>query len=946
MGVTNRRDLKAEDHRDHLARTVVMHFPLLCKLHKCSNSDLNVELASMRAAASTPTVKRSLENVENETENEMFSGSRQMIAHQKQTIQKSALKKQKTCLPLERPSPFVATNVEIPIIDISEFDYDAYRHKLIETSLKRQYGDRQAPGDVVLNSIHLNTIGSQAGIELSATYSHSLFDFIEEYYDASTQLSKKEKEYLHPLDHFLTKGLARPSTAERCTETKESTTELDQLPELIDFHDQPSNANNLLNNIDRRRVLEESAKNPSKITIRSRRSTSLPRSSSRTSTAAGRPNLVPSGRKSSTSPLTQQLYNREDHINFNKNGQSRVSLVIPDKFTDRKAVDASISRPSRSRTSRSIDHKVSQNSRFPETTRKRAPSAAHGKSSTESFTPGTDRDEKESGTCVSATSSEAASSCSSKPRDKPPVRSRASSLSSKSRTIAKATGQTREWYIGSNPKASFNKRYAETHKDSTSKINKQKSTVRPKSTGGTFDWDVPETPGQNWCNDKTIHSNSRQPAVSTLGERPKTVNPAGEDRRKSPTNGKSSDTVLPVLESVVDFEVEMAWDNPNDCTINTNPSSDRSRRIPYPGPRDIKRAARSRDTKISSSSFVKAPVTGRAPEIEGAADKASADRSNDRRDRSVESGSKVIGKSSSGLKSTAKPPGSTSKLPIHVGTDKSVIKKVSQELKGTESRESRSKHSNKIPGPVERNPPGSSVRKPRPRTAGCLQNHTSSLSPKIELSLENLQPAKPSVDVPIATGKGDKQLHKKIVGQDSSKIPSRSLSTGSKKFNPSSRTSFNKTVKPSSPLSDYETDTSNTNFVQEGSGKKPFLRARTGKYGAPKLNAAHHNKKAPDSSSTSKQTIKNNEESEEIELLKLPTEGSKAALVMRRELKTYIKKIKLILTTRDKSLQAKDLASLSITEAVIPELRSHLSPREVHELQSLLDRVENTSTFH
>lgn len=108
---------------------------------------------------------------------------------------------------------------EHPIIDISNLDYKAYRHKLIEATLRKQYDDFQPPGDVVMNSLHLNSADSVIGVRLNDRYDHSFFDFIEEYYDAAKATSRKVSGRLHPLDHFLTRGARRPSTAEKETET-------------------------------------------------------------------------------------------------------------------------------------------------------------------------------------------------------------------------------------------------------------------------------------------------------------------------------------------------------------------------------------------------------------------------------------------------------------------------------------------------------------------------------------------------------------------------------------------------------------------------------------------------------------------------------------------------------------------------------------------------------
>lgn len=115
------------------------------------------------------------------------------------------------------PSSTGTTDAARQIVDISDLDYKAYRHQLIEASLRKQYDNYQPPGDVVLNSLHLNSADSVIGVRLN---DHNLFDFVEEYYDASKATSRQDGGHQsHPLDHFLVRGAKRPKTAERQTET-------------------------------------------------------------------------------------------------------------------------------------------------------------------------------------------------------------------------------------------------------------------------------------------------------------------------------------------------------------------------------------------------------------------------------------------------------------------------------------------------------------------------------------------------------------------------------------------------------------------------------------------------------------------------------------------------------------------------------------------------------
>ncbi|KAI4500972.1 hypothetical protein M0802_003775 [Mischocyttarus mexicanus] len=205
---------------ERIRRAVVMHYPAPIPIDSSSSSDYDLRFSSSnRRTVSTPNLCSNsagdgppgrYENHHNRIQRcnpeEVFDETVKKIIHQKD-------------VPVERSSSFVVTNSEVPIIDISTFNYNAYRHKLIEASLKKHYKNNQPPGDVIFNSIHLNTTDSTLGIKLNEQYDHSLFDFVEEYYDATMGMSKKEMEFLNPLDHFLVKGIRQKETNDKGTET-------------------------------------------------------------------------------------------------------------------------------------------------------------------------------------------------------------------------------------------------------------------------------------------------------------------------------------------------------------------------------------------------------------------------------------------------------------------------------------------------------------------------------------------------------------------------------------------------------------------------------------------------------------------------------------------------------------------------------------------------------
>ncbi|XP_057330392.1 uncharacterized protein LOC130670837 [Microplitis mediator] len=98
------------------------------------------------------------------------------------------------------------------------YDYGYYRHKLIETNLKQHYGN-QAPGNVVLNSLHLSSIDSQTDLRLSEKYNHSFFELIPEPADPYQEKRDQLVTIIHPRDHFLRKGARRHESADKSTET-------------------------------------------------------------------------------------------------------------------------------------------------------------------------------------------------------------------------------------------------------------------------------------------------------------------------------------------------------------------------------------------------------------------------------------------------------------------------------------------------------------------------------------------------------------------------------------------------------------------------------------------------------------------------------------------------------------------------------------------------------
>ncbi|KAF7405306.1 hypothetical protein HZH66_004212 [Vespula vulgaris] len=216
---------------ERIRRAVVMHYPAPIPIDSSSSSDfdLHFNVDSNRRTVSTPNL------CSNGSRYEIEGDEVRQYDQDESTGTSNKRDNEIKDVPVERSSSFVVTNSELPIIDISTFNYNAYRHKLIEASLKKRYRNHQPPGDVIFNSIHLNTSDTTLGIRLNEEYDHNFFDFVEEYYDATLGMSKKEMEFLHPLDHFLVKGIRKRETDEKGTDTTNlSSKETDREKEIVD----------------------------------------------------------------------------------------------------------------------------------------------------------------------------------------------------------------------------------------------------------------------------------------------------------------------------------------------------------------------------------------------------------------------------------------------------------------------------------------------------------------------------------------------------------------------------------------------------------------------------------------------------------------------------------------------------------------------------------------
>lgn len=120
----------------------------------------------------------------------------------------------------QHSSSFVATRIELPVVDIT-CNYNSYRYKTLEESLRERYGANYPPGEVVLNYIQLNTPDSRTGHggRIVGDDLLDLFDGNDAGAYSSSVSTKLETEYLNLLDHFVLRERGRALTAGKFTET-------------------------------------------------------------------------------------------------------------------------------------------------------------------------------------------------------------------------------------------------------------------------------------------------------------------------------------------------------------------------------------------------------------------------------------------------------------------------------------------------------------------------------------------------------------------------------------------------------------------------------------------------------------------------------------------------------------------------------------------------------
>jgi len=175
-------------------RNLVQHYPKLPDLLN-SNSESRMMVCPTRTVLSSPAVPRVAS-----------------VDRQQRPVRKT--------IPLaQHSSSFVATRIELPVVDIT-CNYNSYRYKSLEESLRERYGANYPPGEVVLNYIQLNTPDSRT--EHENDVGDDLLDFYNSSdtgaYSSSVS-TKLETEYLNLLDHFVLRARGKALTAGKFTET-------------------------------------------------------------------------------------------------------------------------------------------------------------------------------------------------------------------------------------------------------------------------------------------------------------------------------------------------------------------------------------------------------------------------------------------------------------------------------------------------------------------------------------------------------------------------------------------------------------------------------------------------------------------------------------------------------------------------------------------------------
>ncbi|XP_053976858.1 uncharacterized protein LOC128875360 [Hylaeus volcanicus] len=828
---SRRCSVRRGNYKAEKNHAVVTHYPA-SGFNSGSSSSADLHLGSARRTISTPNMQASGDNV----------GIREALATRQNDNQKTDPTSKRNELAVNQSSSFIVTSSTLPIVDISAFDYDAYRHKLIDAALRKRYDDYQPPGDVVLNSIHLNTNDSTVAVRLNDRYCHSFFDFVEEYYDATKGMSKKETEYLHPLDHFLVKGTQKLETTDRETETRpvsvvHNSTDLEEKAPRISFYDESPVANSFRqkrqHNEDLDSIMKKSSK-ASKIKLLN---------AGVASSITKRPTFPCSARKKSATKFP------------------RTTISTDSVSSKQDTLFGSQKRANRGETLSSIDG-----------------------------------GERESMNCttISSIDSESVRSESSKHRDDQSCISRDSFVASEHR--APNRSQTQPWMSG-NPRTSFNKKYAKTAKISSKAL----ETTR---------------------NGSILRSSSTRAKLKSGKQSVQSKNGAVENRNSGKTwfarRSDCKSDQLGRLEVIPSETQEMV--NANTLSMNMVPTISSTRTLSnlsgHPSRTSPKfvteTAARVQTPKSINSPMEEAPAEQKKPADSEFPSKQSRVDKFARRYRDARQRSRTVSPV------LAKPAAPRRELSMNLSPPKDELGKnapaSSDANKNTERKELTNEDAREYERKLSENR--------RPRAGTNLKS--------------NFEGKGNTID----SGSRSKDLRSKEeenVAKLTSDFNRRRAAGATKHLTTTPRSGFSTDSKFSSTLkiqqqriagSKVSTNAQDSvaGVLQGRSSKSPFIDRRS-------LKTAKSEKTEPNRGGTKVNGP---------EGLKLPRRNSKAGIAMQTGLKKYIKKLKRVLSDRDNA-DIGELASLSITDAILPDLESTLSSIEVQHVQTLLNMAEKKS---
>ncbi|KOX76257.1 hypothetical protein WN51_11586 [Melipona quadrifasciata] len=858
---------------------VTTHYPA-STFDSTSSSSVDLHLGSARRTISTPTILQASgdDNASPRTTGHWDTAKTRTNVQEIQTTKRNDLI-------LKQSSSFVATNSELPIVDISAFDYDAYRFKLVEAALRRQYDDYQPPGDVVFNSIHLNDNDSTVAVRLNDRYDHSLFDFVEEYYDATKAMSKKETEYLHPLDHFLIKSAQKPETAERETEIERHVVDVadaagqDDGSPRISFHDDTAVASAQRRHGGTLHKVELLLGRISSLAIRKVDGTTTKKNED---PIAGRNLRSPRPRGPSSAGNDFKASKRFTLRRSSAKGRNAAIFSRTNSSTD--SISSKRDTPSQRREDR--------------------------RGETLSSIDGAERE-----STISSVGTESARSESSKIRDDNSARSRDSSVASRRR--AREKPRVSPWLTG-NPRTSFNKKYGSLGKDSSNmfEASRRSSTTRKPSF----------LDKQRASKQSSIRRNLNNVDLSVFSRSSDKV----EDGLRF-NDGRLDDQTekLESIKSETDPSRHVSKDALESLGLNStvNPSDKRN------------------------------ALTDNVPDKQ----RSSAKNSHE-----------------------ANPPGV--RLPETIDRSTEIARQTAgaPRLARTESNEenAREQRSGKLSAKLDEVAGDGKQGSPPVKPVSPKQPARHELS--ADASLSGQQPRKDlanfdrckrykNTDTPLGGGEEKKKLNKenrRVETFDSENVKNRraktegkprargrntteSASLGGRRDEKTARIDVNRR----GGWDFGSTSTARSNLSNAAASKRSQQRTTTD---SPRVNASLRDNvigarsmgiRSSKPATTGERKLSRGGRPEKSEAsrsesrengLKLPRRDSKAGIAMQVGLKKYIKRLKRVLSDRDNT-DIGQLASLSLTDAILPDLESTLSSVEVQEVQNLLNMAEKKS---